>query len=171
MNLREKLTIRFDKEEKERLGKIIASDPKLFAELWSLIKTADSPIPEYGSWVLDHCVAINPTLVQPHLDEMIAHFPLPNHNSIHRNLGKILAQVEIPEQYQGELYSLCIDRLLMPQMEVAVKVHCMEIAYNIARDIPELKEELALVINDQMEFNSAGFKSRGKKILKRLGKR
>ena len=88
MDLREKLTIRFNKQEKERLGKTIANDPKLFAELWSLIKTADSPIPEYGSWVLDHSVAINPALVQPHLDEMIAHFPLPNHNSIHRNLGK-----------------------------------------------------------------------------------
>ena len=44
----------------------------------------------------------------------------------------------------------------------------MDIAYNIASDIPELKEELALVINDQMEFNSAGFKSRGKRILKKI---
>ena len=151
-----------------RLAAIVAQSPALFAELWSLIKTGESPIPEYGTWLLESSFALNHDLIQPHLEDMIDFFPKPNHNAIHRGLSKILAQVEIPEDYQGELFSLCIDRLLSPQVHVAIKAHSMDIAYNIASDIPELKEELALVINDQMEFNSAGFKSRGKRILKKI---
>ena len=71
MDLRKKLATRFDKNEKVRLAHLIADDPNLFSELWELIKTEDSPVPEYGSWVLESSFALNPRLAEPHLEEMI----------------------------------------------------------------------------------------------------
>jgi hypothetical protein len=39
---------------------------------------------------------------------------------------------------------------------------------NLAKDYPEIKTELKLLIEDQLPHQTAGFKSRGKKILKEL---
>ena len=46
----------------------------------------------------------------------------------------------------------------------------MSLAAKIAAGIPELQEELALVIESQMEFNSAAYKARGRRILNLLRK-
>ena len=46
----------------------------------------------------------------------------------------------------------------------------MTVLYNITLKIPELADELKIIIEDQMPYGSAGFKSRGKKILKGLQK-
>jgi len=53
---------------------------------------------------------------------------------------------------------------------VAVKVHAMQIIYNHTLIYPELKEELITVIEDQVENNSVGFKSRGMRIIRQLKK-
>jgi hypothetical protein len=47
----------------------------------------------------------------------------------------------------------------------------MTVCANICKDIPELKEELILAIEDQLEFGSAGIVSRGRKIIKELQKK
>ena len=46
----------------------------------------------------------------------------------------------------------------------------MDVLFNITKKFPELREELRLSIEDQMPFGSAGFLSRGTKILKLLDK-
>lgn len=171
MDLKKALLSDRSKPHMEHLAEIVSINPELFSDLWHLIKTEESPLPERGSWLFEKSALRNLTIAQPHLEEIITYLPVPNHNSIHRNLSKIVAQFEtIPEKLQGNLYSLCIERILSPPVHVAIKVYSMTIAFNIAKDIPELREELALVINDQMEFNSAGFKSRGNKILKAIHK-
>ena len=170
MDLKKILSKRHHKEEMDQIANYAASDPAIFAELWDLVRTGEAPLPQHGSWALSKAADKRPFFVQNHIHEMIAHLFIPNHNSVHRNLARMLSQFEIPEEEQGALYSLCIDWVLDPKKEVAIKVHGMTIAYNIAKAIPELREELALVINDQLEFNSAGFKSRGKKILKQINK-
>jgi hypothetical protein len=46
----------------------------------------------------------------------------------------------------------------------------MTVLLNIVKYVPELKEELKIIIEDQMPYASAGFQSRGKKTLKALEK-
>ncbi|MCK5279227.1 MAG: hypothetical protein KAQ62_19445, partial [Cyclobacteriaceae bacterium] len=53
---------------------------------------------------------------------------------------------------------------------VAVKVFAMTVLFNIVQVYPELSEELEISIEEQMPFCSAGFKSRGRKVLKALSK-
>jgi hypothetical protein len=49
-----------------------------------------------------------------------------------------------------------------------VKVFGMTVLANLCEKLPELKNELRIIIEDQMPYGSAGFKSRGSKILKKL---
>ena len=168
MNLKEALLKEHSKAQKNIIVEMIGDNKALFFELWTIIKTGEAPLPQRAVWVFDSCVAQHPALFDYILDDAIAFLPGNHHNAIHRNITKALSRTEIPERHQGVLYSLCIDWLLSPTIAVAIKAPCMTIAYNIAKPIPELQEELALVIKDQMEFNSAGFTSRGRKILKKM---
>ncbi|MEL6654047.1 MAG: hypothetical protein AAFQ87_24905, partial [Bacteroidota bacterium] len=81
-----------------------------------------------------------------------------------------LSRIAVDEEIEGELYDLAIEKVGNPQVDVAIRVHCMEIAWNIAKPWAELREELRLVIEGHFEDGSAGFKSRGKKILQRIAK-
>jgi len=51
---------------------------------------------------------------------------------------------------------------------IAIRVFAMTVLANLADTYPEIKGELIAVIEDQMPYGSAGFISRGKKILKKL---
>jgi len=46
----------------------------------------------------------------------------------------------------------------------------MTVIYNLTEQLPDLARELRLLIEDQYDLGSAGFKSRGKKVLKQLQK-
>ncbi|GHN02752.1 hypothetical protein WSM22_42410 [Cytophagales bacterium WSM2-2] len=51
---------------------------------------------------------------------------------------------------------------------VAVRVFSMTVLGNLAVKVPELRNELIPLIEDQMPYVSAGFVSRGRKVLKQL---
>lgn len=170
MDLKTAILAKHSKAQTQAITRQIGKNPDLFAVLWQMVLDGEPPLPQRASWILDNCVQAHPTLFEPYLEEAIAFLPLPNHNAVHRNLTKILARMDIPEDLQGQLYDLCINWLIAPQIAVAIKAHSMTIAANIAKGIPELEEELAFVINDQLEFNSKGFKARGRQVLKQLKK-
>ena len=170
MDLKSLILAEHSKAHTMAVAQFIGNDHEKFGELWELVKNGEPPVHRRAAWVMDACVEANPVLFEPYLVDAIDFLPRPNHNAIHRNLTKVLARMNIPEDLQGQLYDICLNWLISPQIHVAIKAHSMVIAYNIAKGIPELEEELAFVLKDQMEFNSAGFKSRGMKILKKMNK-
>jgi hypothetical protein len=99
---------------------------------------------------------------------MILNLQKPVNDAVKRNTLRVLRYVEIPEDLMGIAADICFKYLLSGKEPVAVKVHAMDVLFNITRKFPELKEELKLAIEDQMPFGSAGFRSRGGKILKSL---
>lgn len=159
------------KEDAQAIANWIADSEKRFAELWSCISSGEPPIPRRAAWVLDKLTDIHPTTILPYYNAFFeCAQDLSYHNGVRRCVLKSMGKTKIPEELEGEIYDFAIKQLLNPQIEVAIQVHCMMLAFHIAKSIPELAEELCLVIEDQMEYNSAGFKSRGKKILKELRK-
>ncbi len=64
---------------------------------------------------------------------------------------------------------ICFKYLEFPDEALAVKVFSMTVLGNLAKKYPEIKPELKLLIEDQLPHQTAGFKSRAKKILKQLG--
>lgn len=158
---------RLSKKELISLANQIGADEELYFYLWKQVQKGSDRYSRMAVWLLEQCSLRYPFLITKIMDEIVAFLPQPNHNGIHRGLIKILAHAEhIDEEHQGILYSLSIDWMLDPQKHVAIKVFCMEIAYIIAREEVDLQEELRLVINDQIPYNSVAFAARAKKILK-----
>jgi hypothetical protein len=171
MDLRSTLSQRCHKETSHQIARYIGSDQGRFSELMELVLGDDDQLSKYSAWVVQHCLENNPQLIEPHLEAMIQNLGKSNLNdSVVRSTVKALAETEIPEYLQGRVLQLCFDYLLDPKVAVAIRVHAMQAIFNISKNEPDLLMELLEVILEWMPYGSAGFNSRGRKILKDIGK-
>ena len=69
------------------------------------------------------------------------------------------------------MINTCFKFLESSTEALAVKVFSMTVLSNLAKQYPEIVPEIKIVIEDQLPHQSAGFKSRAKKVLKDLDKR
>lgn len=170
MNFREALTTEHSKKLALEIANTVTENPQFMEDFWGIIRDEAPPLPQRASWSLDKIVEQNPALMAPYLEEAIELLEHPNHNAVHRNIAKALSMITIPEHLQGILYDLCLNRIIDTKEKPAIQVHCMTTAFNIAKSIPELKEELAIIIEEGLDYGSAGFRSRGMRLLKQLRK-
>lgn len=69
------------------------------------------------------------------------------------------------------MLDFCIHHFTTAEEPIAVRVHAMQILYNISETEPDFKPELIHIIEHELEYHSsAGIKSRGGKLLKKLRK-
>ncbi|MTB49456.1 hypothetical protein [Lewinella sp. W8] len=96
----------------------------------------------------------------------------PVHPAIRRNVLRYFSEIPlalIAEEPQGHLLDLAFRVTASPADAVAMRVFAMQIVANFCTLYPELKDELRGVIENQIaEGASAGFLSRGRKILAKL---
>ena len=79
-----------------------------------------------------------------------------------------MQDIELPEKYHGEIMDMCFRYLESPAESLAVRIFSMSVLTNLVKYYPEIKAELKLIIEDQLPHQTAGFKSRAKKVLKQL---
>lgn len=170
MNIEQALLKEHTKSQTLAIQDEILRNPALFDELWQLIKSGTPPVPQRGAWVISHLGEINPDLLKPYLVDVLPLLRAPKHNAVHRALVRTLANMDIPEKYEGELYDLAISWIGSPLKPIAIRIHCMIMAARIGMPYPELREELRQVIEAHMDWGSAGYKSCGKRIIKSLKK-
>jgi len=116
-----------------------------------------------------HCADSDKELAPPYFNRMIDRMLQPGvHDAVKRNVLRILQDVEIPTRLAGKIATICFDLLGSAKEPIAVKVFAMTVLANIAQREPDLKREITILIEQQMPTGSAGFRSRGRKILKRL---
>jgi hypothetical protein len=148
----------------------IGTDKKRFSELMTCFFSDENRISQRASWVVGHCGEKHPELIYPYLEEMLDLLEQPVHNAIKRNTVRIMAEMDVPEELLGRAADICFKLLDDPKEAIAVRVFSMSVLYNIVKKEPELASELRLILEDHYPHGSAGFKSRGRKILKALTK-
>ena len=79
-----------------------------------------------------------------------------------------MQDVDVPENLIGEVVDICFGLMESNNTPIAVKVFSMTVLANISIKEPDLKNELALIIEDQMPYGSVGFRNRGAKILNKI---
>jgi hypothetical protein len=169
MNLRDQLLLEHSKSNTARIVAFLGRSQKRYRELWELVKGGEHPIPQRGSWVLDESLIAQSKSVERYLSEMIAELAKPTHDAVKRHILRILIRAEIPEDSSVALFDQCLFFLSDPNSAIALKVFGMEIATRTAMPFPELREEVAFLIQEQMKpRGSMAILSRGKRLLKRL---
>ena len=170
MDFRSLLTDLPSSAEKDLLvAQVIQSDTH-FDKLLKLALYEKDPVAWRASWVVDGSDELKPGLARKHISKIVRALPGMESKGSLRSILRMLTRYDIPEKHQGLLIDLCFSYLVSELYPVAVKVHAMQILYNHVLLYPELKGELITVINDQVENNSVGFKSRGKNLIKQMEK-
>lgn len=122
-----------------------------------------------AAWVLDKLNDKNPELLQsilPRIAQQV--YQTQNHSKL-RHYLKILSLHRLPTELSGELFEHCFSTFTNPTFAVAIRVHAMQILYEISQTEPDLKPELIHLIENELEIHpSPGIKSRGKRLLSLL---
>lgn len=169
MDLRKFLREEHSQQQYSRAADFVGNDPKRFAELVDIFLAGPYRITQRASWPISVCVEREPKLIKPHLTRIIKELERTNvHDAVRRNIVRLLQFVTIPKAAQGRTIDNCFALLKDHKQPIAVRVFSMTVLANLAREIPELKNELIPYIEDELPFGSAGFISRGKKILNAL---
>jgi len=166
MDIKKELLKEHSKRQTTKVVNYIGSDAERFKDLVKLFLEGPYRVTQRAAWPLSYCIEAHPHLIKPHMKLVLKMLDKEDaHDSVKRNVLRFLQHIEIPRRFYGMLADRCF-MLMDPKEPIAVRVFAMTVLANIAKEEPDLKKELRIVIEDQMPFGSAEFLSRARKILK-----
>jgi len=169
MNLQKSLPESASQKEFQKIIEWIDGSPEHFAALIEIFFEHDIRKNQYAASIMIHCVEKWDYLLTPYLEKLILNLRNDNlKDATKRNTVRVLQDVKIPENMHGILTDICFQYLQNPAEAIAIKVFSMTIIHNLTKQYPELKEELKFILEEQIPFQSVGFRNRAGKILKDL---
>lgn len=168
MNLADQLLMELSRRNTDYIAHSIGDDPELFRNLIDIMFTGKEPLPSRASWVVTAVTDRHPELLKPYIKKIVNHLEQFEHPGTRRNLLRYLSDTELPESVEGKLYDLCSQWALSRNEPPAVKVHSMQIIYNIAQKEPDLKNEVRLILEELTVHESAAVKSRSRQLYARI---
>ena len=166
MDLSQALISAHSRSNRDRIVAYVNNDPVKFAVLFHCFKSKEAKISQRAAWSLSYCVEKFPELVIPYFGEMVELLKKEGiHDGIKRNILRTFQYTEIPYEQEGELLELCFAYLIDRKEAVAIRVFAMQVLANLAKKYPEIKNELNVLIEDELPYAKPAFVSRGRKIL------
>lgn len=147
---------------------IVGSDKNALNEIINLIYTAKHPINQRAAGVLETVSRIHPELIEATMNKFIDTFQDFGIAGIRRNLMKMFTRFNYNDSQKARLINIGFSCLTEKKESIAVKAYAMEVLFNISQSIPEIKQELILIIEDGMYWETAAWKARGRKMLGKL---
>lgn len=156
------------KNQINKVTRYIGKDSAKFAQLMKLLAQGSYQVRQNAAWSLSCCAEQHPELVKPYLSILLKMVSQKDATvSIKRNIIRLLQFVDIPLKFQGKAVKICLNFLVSRTETIAVKVFSMTVVSHIAVGQPSLAKELIYILEDQLPYASAGFRSRARKIMAR----
>lgn len=166
MNIRDALLEVHSKAQAEKICNYVGDDPKKFAELMKLMMGPVYRLSQRAAYPISFCIQHHPELIKPFWGKLAGQLEREDaHVAVRRNVARLLQFVDIPKRYQGRIFDACYDLVADPAQPVAVRCFSMSVAANIAKDKPELMDELRLVVKEHPGKMTAGIRSRMRRVL------
>lgn len=120
---------------------------------------------------MSFCIRHYPHLAKPYSNKFINQLSDQKaHPAGKRNIVRLLQFIEIPKRLHGWLMNICFQIINTPGEAIAVKVFSLRILENLSVIYPEILPEFKTIINARLPFESAAFRSRAGKILRKIRK-
>jgi hypothetical protein len=121
-----------------------------------------------AAWMVDKIHDQNPELVLPYIPALIEKLIDLKDMGKKRHFLKLIGMHEIPVESSGFLADYCLTTLSSSEPP-AVRVHAMQVLFNISEMEKDFKPELLDTIEQEMEFRpTPGILTRGAKLAKKL---
>jgi len=171
MNLRNALIAEHSKAQCMRIVNWIGTDQQRFNELLSLFLSDEKLLVQRAAWPLSYAVEACPAFIRAHYGKLIKNMQRPGlPDAVKRNTVRIFQDTDVPERYRGELMNACFCFIESLSEKPAVKAFALTVLFNLSKQYPDIQPELKAIIEDRWEYETAAFRSRGRKILKQLNK-
>ena len=171
MNIREEL-LKYQIQSKEqvlRIAEFAASSEENFTELMDCFLSSNVKLAQRAAWSVSWAAIKNPVIVRPHVGVLVNQLTKTDiHNAVIRNSIRILQDLEIPAAFHGELLSACFDFIQKRNTPIAIKAFSLNVLFNLSKIYPEIRNELRMIILQNIDYETAAFKSRAKKILAKI---
>jgi hypothetical protein len=169
MKLRDQILKEHSKANCDIIVKWVGDSQQRFDELFDLFLNDEYRVVQRAGWPLSYAVSAHPEFIQKHFARLLKNLQKPGlHNAVRRNTIRLLQDVKIPKRFQGQVMDLCFEYIHSPTEMVAVKAFALTVLENLSKQYPEIKPELKTIIEDRWDYETAAFRSRAKKILKKL---
>lgn len=169
MHLKELFANETSRANTDYVKDIIYQKPQLYKELFALVLKNEEPYSRRAIWVFDSCDEELMGVAKPYLPKLINHLDTFDHDGMKRHALRILSRHEIPEDQTVKVLDFCF-RMLTLFEAAAIKVHAMQILYNISQKEPGLKPELLSAIELAVQEGTTGVKNRGNRMITKLRK-
>lgn len=169
MNLREEILKEHSRPHALRIANYACESQKNFSELIQCFLDDEYRLAQRAAWSVSWAARKNPEMIALHIKELVSVLQRKNvHNAVIRNSVRVLQDIDLPEEFHGEVMDACFRFLEKPFTPVAIKAFSLTTLFNLSKKYPEIKPELKLMIEDGWEHETAAFRSRAKKILLKL---
>ncbi|MGB0837506.1 MAG: hypothetical protein ACPGRE_05350 [Flavobacteriaceae bacterium] len=169
------------RENRMQIAKILTQDVELQNESFqALAKLSDKKIHSRISWAIDLAIELRPDLFLDRLPFLINEIKRWTDQSSLRSLLRAcvhlieyddkITQPLLPEKQKKALIEPCFD-LLLSQHPVAVKVHAMQLLFDLKELKPWVEEALIIELKNNIEHQSPAYKARAKMILNKCLKK
>lgn len=149
----------------------IVKNPDYYSMLMEIALYSNNPKSWRAAYMVDQINETHPDLILPFIDKIIEQLKVEKNKSKKRHFLKQISLNTIPEASHVFLVDYCLNAFTSAKEDVAVRVHAMQVLFNISEKEPELKHEILAVIENEMEFHpTAGILSRGRKLAQKLRK-
>jgi hypothetical protein len=169
MDIEKTLAKGHSKRETLQIADYVGVNKIRFKKLINLYLAGPYRITQRAAWPLSYCVQRHPHLIIPYWKMILDFLNRPGTPiAVRRNTIRMMQYTDIPLQLQGKVIDLCFKYLSDRKEAIAVRVFSMTVLAELVNDSKELKQELKIVIEDQLPYASAGFMSRARKVLKQI---
>lgn len=174
MNKRESLTENMEvsllrdhtDKNRRRWAEYIVSEKISLMDIIELLHT-EKRVATRFTWMVGDLCELDSQVVYP----AITYFWLKRNETeitnYNRSLAKMCWLCGIPEEIEGEATNEMFDWLLDPEVIVSTKNYSLLALGNLTDKYAELKHELRMVIEDQLQKNSIAFEKCAQKVLKK----
>lgn len=147
----------------------ITENPENIMVLAEIAFYSNHPKSWRAAWMMDKIHDKAPELIIPLIPEMIQQIKTEQSEGKKRHFLKLISLNNISAEQQGLVFDYCLKAFTSAKEPLAVRVHAMQVLFNISETEPELKPEILTLIEHEMEnHSSAGIVSRGRKLVQKL---
>lgn len=169
--MREEILKEHSKKQALLVSGYIGNDPERFSELVDMFLNDEVRVVQRAGWIMSHCTDVYPDLIAPHLDKLIAYTSNdPPHDSVKRNVCRMMRYCELSEENEGPAYDLCWKLAFSTKEDIAVRSFALTVLYRIAEKHPDLSHEVLSIAEGLKDSESPGLRNSSRKIAIKLRK-
>ena len=140
-----------------------------FGQLVKLFFKGDYRLTQHAAWPLSYSIQHHPQLAKPYFKKFIDQLSDDHaHPAARRNMVRLFQFIEIPKSRHGKIMDICFRFISSPDEAIAVKAFSLRILENLSKVYPEILPEIKSVIEARWELETPAFRSRARKILKKI---